>query len=163
VVAARLCPDAAIWMTDVNPLALRLAGINAQAAGTSIRAIRSDLLDAVPVPLDLALANPPYIVDEGARMYRDGGGMLGGQVSVDMAGVALRRLAAGGRLILYTGSAIVRGADLLGDALAALADAQDCSLRYREIDPDVFGEELDRPAYLAVDRIAVVAAIFTKR
>jgi methylase of polypeptide subunit release factors len=163
VVAARLCPDAAIWMTDVNPLALRLAGINAQAAGTSIRAIRSDLLDAVPVPLDLALANPPYIVDEGARMYRDGGGMLGGQVSVDMAGVALRRLAVGGRLILYTGSAIVRGADLLGDALAALADAQDCSLRYREIDPDVFGEELDRPAYLAVDRIAVVAAIFTKR
>ena len=28
---------------------------------------------------------------------------------------------------------------------------------YRELDPDVFGEELDRPAYAHVERIAVVA------
>ena len=37
-----------------------------------------------------------------------------------------------------------------------------CSLDYRELDPDVFGEELDRPAYRDVDRIAVVAAIAVK-
>jgi len=28
---------------------------------------------------------------------------------------------------------------------------------YRELDPDVFGEELDRSAYRNVERIAVVA------
>ena len=28
---------------------------------------------------------------------------------------------------------------------------------YRELDPDVFGEELERPAYAQVERIAVVA------
>jgi hypothetical protein len=28
--------------------------------------------------------------------------------------------------------------------------------RYEELDPDVFGDELDRPAYAAVERIAAV-------
>jgi len=27
---------------------------------------------------------------------------------------------------------------------------------YRELDPDVFGEELERPAYARVERIAVI-------
>ena len=163
LVAARRCPDAAVWMTDVNPAALRLAAINAEAAGVSIRGVESATLDPVSGPIDLALANPPYIIDDDARTYRDGGGMFGGQVSVDMACMAVRRLTAGGRLILYTGSAVVRGDDLVGKALADLAQAEDCSLRYRELDPDVFGEELERPAYAEVDRIAVVAAILTKR
>jgi methylase of polypeptide subunit release factors len=163
IVAAKLCPDATVWMTDVNPAALRLASINAEAAGAPIRAIESATLDAIADPVDLVFANPPYIIDDDSRTYRDGGGMLGGQVSVDMARMAVRRLISGGRLILYTGSAIVRGTDLLGEALATLAQAEGCGLRYREIDPDVFGEELERPAYAEVDRIAVVAAIFTRR
>jgi methylase of polypeptide subunit release factors len=162
IVAARLCPAGKLWMTDVNPEALRLAAVNAKAAGVSIRANESATLDCIADPIDLALANPPYIIDDDARTYRDGGGMFGGQVSVDMARMAVRRLAPGGRLILYTGSAIVRGDDLLGKALARLAEAERCDLRYRELDPDVFGEELERPAYAEVDRIAVVAAIFTK-
>ncbi len=163
VVAARRCPDAAIWMTDVNRAALRLAAINAAEAGVSIGAVEGATLDAIEAPIDLALANPPYIVDESARTYRDGGGSLGGQVSVDMARMALARLAPRGRLILYTGSAIVRGEDRLAQALGTLAAGEGCELRYREIDPDVFGEELDTPAYAEVDRIAVVAAVFTKR
>jgi hypothetical protein len=36
-------------------------------------------------------------------------------------------------------------------------------MRYREIDPDVFGEELDDPAYRDVDRIALVAVVLTRR
>jgi hypothetical protein len=35
--------------------------------------------------------------------------------------------------------------------------------RARELDPDVFGEELERPAYAGVDRIAVVALDAVKR
>lgn len=162
MVAAKLCPDAKVWMTDVNPAALRLAAINARAAGVAIRGVESASLDPIETPIDLALANPPYIIDESARTYRDGGGMFGGEVSIEMARMAVRRLAPAGRLILYTGSAIVRGRDVLGEALAALAAAEDCELRYRTLDPDVFGEELERPAYAEVDRIAVVAAIFTR-
>jgi hypothetical protein len=163
IVAADLCPGASVAMTDVNAKALRLAAINARAAGFEIGAIQSDNLDDIDRPIDLALANPPYIVDHGERTYRDGGGMLGGEVSVEMARMAAARLASPGRLILYTGSAIVRGEDRLARALEALAAQHDCVLRYRELDPDVFGEELERPAYAEVERIAVVAAVFTKR
>lgn len=163
VVAATLCAEARVWMTDVNPRALRLAAVNARAANLSIRAVESGHLDAIEGAIDVALANPPYIVDPHARTYRDGGAMHGGQVSVDMAHMAVERLAPGGRLILYTGSAIVRGEDRLEAALTALAGARNCSLRYRELDPDVFGEELDNPAYAEVDRIALVAAIVTRR
>jgi hypothetical protein len=34
---------------------------------------------------------------------------------------------------------------------------------YEEIDPDVFGEELDRPAYATADRIAAVGLTAIKR
>jgi methylase of polypeptide subunit release factors len=162
LVAASAAPGARITMTDVNPQALRLARINAEAAGVEVTAIEGADLNGVEGQIDLALANPPYIIDDGDRAYRDGGEMLGGQISLDMARMAVERLAPGGRMILYTGSAIVDGEDQLREALEALAADQGLALRYRELDPDVFGEELERPAYASVDRIAVVAAIFTR-
>lgn len=76
--------------------------------------------------------------------------------------MAAGRLAPGGRVILYTGSAIVRGEDRLRDALEALAGERGLKLRYREIDPDIFGEELEQPAYAGVDRIALIAAVLTR-
>lgn len=162
IVAAGLCPGAEVVMTDINPAALRLAGINARAAEVTARAVKSCDLSGIYGPIDVALANPPYIIDEGERAYRDGGGMLGGEVSLDMARMAVERLAPGGRLILYTGSAIVRGEDMLQDALEELAAARGLEFTYRELDPDVFGEELALPAYASVDRIAVVAAVLNR-
>lgn len=162
ITAAALCPDARLCMTDVNPAALRLARINAEAAGVSANLLETDRLDGAPERIDLALANPPYIIDAAARAYRDGGGMHGGQVSLDMARMATERLAPGGRLILYTGSAIVGGEDALRTALGRLAAGAGCDLRYRELDPDVFGEELANDAYRDVDRIALVAAVIRR-
>lgn len=162
IVAARACPGLRVHLTDVNPAALRLARINARAAGIHAEAHETDTLDPVTGPIDVATANPPYIVDDDGRLYRDGGAMHGGQVSLDMAVMAMRRLASGGRLILYTGSAIVRGRDALKAALDAAAREHGCTMRYREIDPDVFGEELDAPAYRDVDRIALIAAVVTR-
>lgn len=159
IVAAGLRPDLDIVMTDINAQASRLAAINARAAGVQARAVIGEGLGHEPGPFDIALANPPYIVDRAGRDYRDGGGMLGGQVAFDMAGEALDRLSPGGRFILYTGSAIVDGADLLQRALGWLAAAKGFAMHYREIDPDMFGEELDNSAYRDVDRIAIVAAI----
>jgi methylase of polypeptide subunit release factors len=158
IVAAKRCPQARVMMTDINPKALRLAAINAQAAGVQAEGLLARDLAGIDGPIEVALANPPYIIDDGDRAYRDGGEMLGGQVSYDMARMAVERLAPGGRLILYTGSAIVRGRDELREALAGLG----CTLRYREIDPDIFGEELDNSAYASVDRIALIAAVLTK-
>ena len=79
------------------------------------------------------------------------------------AAAATRQLAPGGRFILYTGSAITVGTDPLRDQLAILAETRNCTLRYREIDPDVFGEELEKPAYADVERIALVAAVMDRR
>jgi methylase of polypeptide subunit release factors len=158
IVAGRLRPSAKITMTDVNPKALRLAAINARAAGVPAHPVEGSDLGAVEDPIDVALANPPFIIDESDRTYRNGGAMLGGQVSFDMVRMALARLVPGGRVILYTGSAIVDGRDGLREALEGLG----AQLRYREIDPDIFGEELETEAYAQVDRIALVAAILTR-
>jgi hypothetical protein len=38
-----------------------------------------------------------------------------------------------------------------------------CELRYSELDPDVFGEQLSQPAYREAERIAVVGAVAVKR
>jgi hypothetical protein len=89
--------------------------------------------------------------------------MLGARLSLDWAKAAMARLTPGGRLILYTGSAIVGGVDALRDALVAASSAAGCDLRYREIDPDVFGTMLLHPAYRHAERIAVVAAIAVKQ
>ncbi|WP_156397763.1 MULTISPECIES: methyltransferase [unclassified Sphingomonas] len=159
VAAARRCPGARITMTDINPRALRYAAINVAAAGVDAAAVLGSDLGGIGDPIDVILANPPYIVDPSGRDYRDGGGMHGAAVALDMARMAIARLAPGGRLILYTGSAIIDGADPFGDELGALAGRTGSQLRYRELDPDVFGEELSGVAYADVERIAVVAAI----
>jgi hypothetical protein len=162
IVAGRACPDAAITMTDINPMAMRYATINAAGAGIPVHGVVGYDLSGVAGQLDLILANPPYIADPAARAYRDGGGAHGSGVALAMTRMALARLAPGGRFLLYTGSAITSGEDRQFQHLSQLADQAGCKLRYREIDPDVFGEELANPAYQDVDRIAVVVAIFTR-
>jgi methylase of polypeptide subunit release factors len=163
IVASRACRGLQVHLTDVNPVALRLARINARAAGVAAEVHETITLDRIEGPIDVATANPPYIIDGHGRLYRDGGAMRGGQVSLDMAVMAMRRLAPAGRMILYTGSAIVRGHDALKAALLSASHDHGCTMRYREIDPDVFGEELDDPAYRVVDRIALVAVVLTRR
>ena len=163
IVAAKLCPHLRTTMTDINPKALFLASVNARAAGVEADFVLGEGLAGVTEPIDLAIANPPYIVDDAGRDYRDGGDMHGGEVALQMAEAAVERLARTGRMILYTGGSIVAGRDPLHDALRQLADGAGCDLRYDEIDPDVFGEELTKPAYHDVERIAVVAAVLARR
>jgi len=159
IAAARVCPELRIAMTDINPHALRLARINAKAAGIAAQYIHCANLDDVEGPIGMAIANPPFIIDPIQRHYRDGGDMHGAGVSYQMAAAALDRLSPGGRLILYTGSAIIKGRDSFREALSDLAAERSCAIRYRELDPDVFGEELDTPAYRDVERIAIVGAV----
>jgi methylase of polypeptide subunit release factors len=155
-------PDAELVLTDVNPKALALARVNAAAAGLTVRTVETADLSKAGGPFDVVIANPPYIVDPGDREYRDGGGAHGEAISLQMARMALDNLAPGGRLLLYTGVAVVEGRDPVREGLDALRDEVGGVLRYEEIDPDVFGEELDGPAYQDVDRIAAIGAVLTK-
>jgi methylase of polypeptide subunit release factors len=118
--------------------------------------IESDLFQKICEAFDLIIANPPYLVDPRARLYRHGGGALGFDLSLRIVEQGIERLAPGGRLILYTGSAIIDGADLFQEALLSQLAGRNLRINYEEIDPDVFGEELDDPPYDRADRIAVV-------
>jgi methylase of polypeptide subunit release factors len=162
IVAAGLVPHVSVELVDVNEKALGLARINAAFAGVEVSAYRSDGVEAVAPGFALAVANPPFIIDEDGPAYRAGGAMRGAELSLDWALGAAARLAPGGRMLLYTGSAIVDGRDALREALENALPVHGCRLSYREIDPDIFGEELDKPAYRDVERIAAVGAVIAK-
>jgi len=161
LVAARRAPQARMLATDINPRALAFARINAAHAAIEVSTRLADGLEGAPDAVDLVMANPPYMANA-TQTYCDGGDLHGAGLSLAWAEAALQRLGPGGRLLLYTGAAIVRGgADPLRAALAALCARQAARLDYREIDPDVFGEELDTEAYADVERIAAVGAVVT--
>ena len=159
IAAARVVPGAALTLLDINPLALDLARVNLEVAGLDADVVE-DLKD-VDAP-DVVIANPPYIMDDSGRAYRDGGNLLGGQVPLEWAERALATLQPGGTLLLYTGAAYSGGQSPLLAALATLCADQSASLVVEEIDPDVFGEEIDKPAYAEVERIAAVGVVITK-
>ncbi len=163
ILVARACPDAEVVAVDINQAALRLTEVNAALAGVRVSAVDSNLLMSIPGSFDLIVSNPPYLVDPGERAYRHGGGPLGAGLSLAILDTALERLAPGGTLLLYTGAAIVNGADPFKQAAEARLNGTGLSWAYEELDPDVFGEELERGVYTGADRIAAVTLTVTKR
>jgi methylase of polypeptide subunit release factors len=151
-----------LTLNDINQLALEASALNAQHAGISARYALGDALDSVAGNFDLIITNPPYLDDAQQRAYRHGGAGLGRALSLRFAADALARLALGGHLLLYTGVAIVDGIDPLLAELTSLLDAADCEGTYDEIDPDIFGDELSRPIYAHVERIAAVGLVATR-
>ena len=162
LVAATRAPHARLTLTDVNPEALRLARINAAFARQTPRLMQCDDAPQDEGSFDVVVANPPYISASGL-IYSDGGGDRGSAVTRRWASAALQVLAPGGRLLLYSGSAIVRGVDALRGALTAIASAAGADIRYGELDPDVFPLTLLNPGYWGVERIAAVGAVMVRR
>jgi methylase of polypeptide subunit release factors len=153
-----------IELVDVNSRALEMAQVNAATfACANIMFRQSDLYRDVAPGVDLIVANPPYLVDDSERVYRHGGGRFGSALSERIVKEGLPLLAPGGKLVLYTGSAIEAGRDAFKEAATRLVDPTYYDAVYRELDPDVFGEELDRAAYQGVERIAAVSLVITGR
>lgn len=151
------CPEAEVWGVDINRRALDYAAVNAAAAGVgNTRWLVSDLLAELEGRFDLILANPPYLLDPARRRYRHGGGARGEGLSLAIIECALQRLAPGGTLLLYTGVAMTGGCDPFLAVVRARLDREAVAWRYDELDPDVFGEELDSAVYADADRIAAV-------
>lgn len=148
-------------LADISPAALRHAAVNVQLSGplAGVERVRSDVLAQVTGPIDAVIANPPYLVDPSARLYRDGGGPLGLDLSVRILREALQRVRSGGQIVMYTGSPVVRGQHPLLARWRELLATRSATYEWEELDPDVFGEELEQPAYGQVERIAVVALV----
>jgi len=162
-VAARF-PQCEAIAADINDRALTLTGVNARLAGTpNVEARHSDLLKDLDGEFDLVLSNPPYILDPARLRYRHGGDMRGAGMSLQIVDAALDRLRAGGTLLLYTGIAIVDGRDEFLDTIRPRLDAACSSWTYEELDPDIFGGQLDCEGYEEVERIAAVWLRATKR
>lgn len=163
LLVAQAVPHAQVTAVDINPLALRYTAINAALAGVSNVSVEpSDLLDGITGLFDLIIANPPYMLDVQERTYRHGGGALGAELSLRIVEQALERLGPGGSLVLYTGVAIVDGRDALLEAIRLRLAGPGWSWVYREVDPDVFGEQLGERGYEQVERIAAVALTVTR-
>ncbi len=162
IVAAQLAAASQpeLVLADINTRALRYADANVALAGVQRASFaQGDLFAPVVDAFDFIVANPPYLNDSARRTYRHGGGAWGGGLSERIVLEGLPRLAPGGRLVLYTGAAMVRGADPLLASLRPHLETRGWQWRYRELDPDVFGEELAEPAYAGAERIAAVALV----
>jgi len=162
IVAGQTIGARAIVLADINRAALSHARVNAVHAGVAVETVESDGVAAIPAGFDLAISNPPFIFEKDAPAYRQGGGMHGAELSLNWTIEAARKLARGGRVLLYTGSAIIEGSDPLRGRLERELPALRCTLRWRELDPDIFGEELAKPAYADVERIAAIGAVVEK-
>jgi len=73
VAIAEAAPAARVYATDTSPCAVELARANVQRHGLGDRvAVRhGDLLDPVPGPIDLVVANLPYLPAAHAGLYPD--------------------------------------------------------------------------------------------
>lgn len=160
ILAGAAAAIARVTLVDINPAAARLARINAIAAGAEASVLVSD---QIPRGCDLVIANPPYMMDISHRTYRDGGAMFGGELASRWAKEALESLGPAGTMLLYTGAAVRRGRLPLVECLQNLCTKADATLDVEEIDPDVFGEELENPAYGEIERIAALGIRITKR
>jgi release factor glutamine methyltransferase len=58
-------PNVEVWATDTNPAAVELARANAKrnGVGDRVHVVQGDLLDPVPMPVDVVVANLPYLPD----------------------------------------------------------------------------------------------------
>lgn len=157
-----------ILMTDINSKALLFASVNAsinskEESTSRFQFIQSHLFQKIPRGADLVIANPPFIMDPQGRAYRDGGSHFGIDISLKIIEEALQYLPAGGQLALYTGTSVVSGEDIFLKEIHRFKSDRNLSFNYQELDPDIFGEELDEPNYERVERIAAVGLVLTKK
>ena len=144
-----------VGLVDINHRALAFAAANSALNGIPVASPQmGDVLKSWPGDADLIISNPPYLVDSASRVYRNGGGDWGASLPVRILREALDRLGRDGHLLLYTGSAIVAGQDKFLEAARPILEMRTVQYRYDESDPDVFGEELEKPPYDQADRIA---------
>jgi release factor glutamine methyltransferase len=58
-------PNVDVWATDTNPAAVDLARVNAKRHGVDdrVHVLEGDLLEPLPLPMDVVVANLPYLPD----------------------------------------------------------------------------------------------------
>jgi release factor glutamine methyltransferase len=160
-----------IVLTDINDVTFKYAAVNARLNNckSKVTFIKSDIMKSLSnQKFDLIVSNPPYMVDtsrEKVRVYRNGGGNRGIELSVRIVRESIPHLEDGGIFALYTGVPIVNGIDVFWEEIKdeLLRSDEFSEVKYYEIDADVWGEELSTDVYGDVDRIAVTGLVIKKK
>jgi release factor glutamine methyltransferase len=85
-------PRAIVYATDISPRALEIARVNCEKHGVQdrVQLLEGDLLNPIPEPVDIIIANLPYIRDEELgklsaeiRMYEPVVALAGGRDGLD--------------------------------------------------------------------------------
>jgi methylase of polypeptide subunit release factors len=153
-----------LTLSDINPKAIRYCAVNAALNGVAnVRLSVGDLFERMEDPVDYIVCNPPFMVDAAKRAYRDGGGDIGLELSLRILNESLSRLKSGGRLLLYTATPVIDGEHLFLQLAKPALEQSGLVHHYEEIDPDIFGEELQGDAYRRVDRLAAVVLTVSVR
>jgi len=104
-------PWATVYATDISPRALEIAAINCERHRVQVHLLEGDLLDPLPEPVDIIIANLPYVRDEelgelGAeiRIYEPRVALAGGRDGLDkvrqLLADAPQKLRPGGVILL---------------------------------------------------------------
>jgi release factor glutamine methyltransferase len=102
IALARFLPDLQITAVDISPAALVIAQQNAaQLAPGRIQFQQSNLLQAINVPVDLIVANLPYVTSgewqalaDGVKLYEPALALDGGEDGLDLIQQLLQQAAA---------------------------------------------------------------------
>lgn len=143
---ALILPKAWVYATDVSPCALEIARVNCQKHGVQgrVHLLEGDLLEPLPEPADIIIANLPYIKDEDwsklsaeIRMYEPVVALAGGRDGLDkvrqLLGKVREKLRSGGLILLEVGPG-------QGQAAASLAESLFPGARI-ELAPDLGGRD----------------------
>lgn len=153
------------FLSDVNAKALEFSELNAEINEVqNVKTVQTQFANDAPKECEIFISNPPFIVDEKSRVYRDGGGRYGIEISCGIIKSFLDFNRQVKSLYMYTGTPVVDGVDVFLNTIRPLLnDSQISKWRYREIDPDIFGEQLDRPAYRYFERLSAVGLVIDCR
>jgi release factor glutamine methyltransferase len=107
-------PETLVYAADISPEALSVARQNAERHGVveRVRLFESDLLDALPAPVDVLVSNPPYTIlseiDAGVRRHEPRLALDGGAEGLDvyrrLLAAAPAKLRLGGAVLLEIGA-----------------------------------------------------------
>ena len=136
-----------LWL-DINARRASAAAVNAALNGAEVTAQHSDLLAGTRAASTFSWPTRPTSSTPALAPIAMAAGAIGAGLSARDPGCGDPRLDAGGTLLLYTGSAIVEGATRFrGVPPGPARSGRAFAWTYEEVDPDVFGEELESGPY----------------
>jgi release factor glutamine methyltransferase len=138
-------PKARIYATDISSRALEVAAYNCEQHGVGIELLEGDLLAPVPEPVDIIIANLPYVRDEEIggladeiKVYEPIVALSGGPDGLDKMRQLLSDVAESRERLRPGGLILLEVSPAQGEALAAWA--QDVLLAATvELVPDLSG------------------------